>query len=309
MMSGRIRGIEWPTVALIAAIYTVLAGLVWFHASLPWWLILPVGAYCAALHSSLQHEVLHGHPTGNRLLNEAMVFVTPTMWLPYLRYRDTHLTHHNDANLTDPRLDPESYYLLPEHWAEVRGVRRVLFEINQTLGGRMLIGPAISIVRFWSSEFRDILHGNRETLRAWAWFVPACAVTVWYVVGVAGMPFWQYYLLIAYPGISLALVRSFCEHQAAEKVEHRTIIVEAAPIWSLLFLNNNLHVAHHARPALAWYKLPAFYRAERDALIARNNGYLMRGYGEIFGRFLFRAKEPIPYPDMRWLRDGGKPLS
>jgi fatty acid desaturase len=108
------REIEWPTVGLIAAVYAILFVLVWFHASVPWWVIMPIGAYCAALHASLQHEVLHGHPTGSRLLNEAMVFITPTMWLPYHRYRQTHLTHHNDSNLTDPRLDPESYYLLPE---------------------------------------------------------------------------------------------------------------------------------------------------------------------------------------------------
>jgi fatty acid desaturase len=116
------------------------------------------------------------------------------------------------------------------------------------------------------------------------------------------MPFWQYYLLIAYPGISLALVRSYCEHQAAEDVGHRTIIVEASPFWSLLFLNNNLHVAHHTRPALAWYHIPAYYRAERAELIARNNGYLMKGYGEIFARYFLRAKEQIPYPNMGWLR-------
>ena len=90
--------------------------------------------------------------------------------------------------------------------------------------------------------------------------------------------------LIAYPGISLALVRSFCEHQAAEQVGHRTIIVEASPFWSLLFLNNNLHVAHHDRPALAWYKLPAFYRAERQRLIAQNNGYMMQGLWRDFPR-------------------------
>lgn len=302
MARDRTREIEWPTVALIAAVYLVLGLLVWFHASLPWWLILPVGAYCTALHGSLQHEVLHGHPTGNRRLNEAMVFIAPALWLPFGRYRETHLAHHNDANLTDPRLDPESYYQLPEHWAQVTGIRRVLFEINQTLAGRMLIGPAVSIVQFWGAEFRDIARGNRETLTAWAWFGLSVAITLWLVAGVAGMPFWQYYLLIAYPGISLALVRSYCEHQAAEKVDHRTIIVEASPFWSLLFLNNNLHVAHHAKPGLAWYRLPAYYRAERDALIARNNGYLMKGYGQIFGRFLFRAKEPIAYPDVSWLR-------
>lgn len=296
------RDIEWPTVALIVLVYGVLALLVWFHASLPWWVILPVGAYFAALHTSLQHEVLHGHPTGNRLLNEAMIFVTPTLWLPYLRYKQTHLTHHNDANLTDPSLDPESYYMLPEHWAEVHGIRRTLYQFNNTLLGRMLIGPAVSIIRFWSAEFRDIANGDSKKLRAWGWFVPAALLTIWLVTAVGGMPFWQYYLLIAYPGISLALVRSFCEHQAAENVDHRTIIVEASPFWSLLFLNNNLHVAHHDRPSLAWYKLPAFYRAERDQLIARNNGYLMKGYGEIFSRFFLKAKEPIPYPNMDWLR-------
>ena len=296
------REIEWPTMGLIAAVYLVLIGLVWLHASLPWWVILPVGAYFAALHASLQHEVLHGHPTGNRLLNEALVFASPTMWLPFYRYRQTHLLHHNDSNLTDPRLDPESYYLLPEAWAETTGIRRVLFEINHTLAGRMAIGPAISILRFWSSEFRGMANGNLETAWAWAWFALSAAITIWFVVWVAGMPLWQYYFLIAYPGISLALVRSYCEHQAAEAVEHRTIIVEASPFWSLLFLNNNLHVAHHARPALAWYKIPAFYRAERAQLIAQNNGYLMKGYGEIFSRFFLKAKEPIPYPSMKWLK-------
>ena len=166
----------------------------------------------------------------------------------------------------------------------------------------MLIGPAVGIIRFWSAEFRDIANGDRKKLQAWAWFAPAALLTIWLVTQVGGMPFWQYYLLIAYPGISLALVRSFCEHQAAENVNHRTIIVEASPVWSLLFLNNNLHVAHHERPSLAWYKLPALYRAERDQMIARNNGYLMKGYGEIFSRFFLKAKEPVPYPNTDWLR-------
>ena len=120
--------------------------------------------------------MLHGHPTGNRLLNEAMIFATPSFWLPYQRYKQTHLAHHNDANLTDPRLDPESYYLLPETWAQVQGIRRALSSSTTRCAGRMLIGPAISIVRSGPSEFRDIASGNRETLRAWAWF----ALSAWH---------------------------------------------------------------------------------------------------------------------------------
>lgn len=300
-MQGRRREIEWPTVALIAGNYLVLASLLYTHSALPWWLIMTVGAYCVALHASLQHEVLHGHPTGNRLLNDAMVYIAPHLWLPYARYKETHLQHHNDANLTDPRLDPESYYLLPEAWAALPGFKRLLYSANNTLAGRMLMGPAISIIRFWSSEFGEIARGNRRVARAWAGFAAASAVVIWYVVWVCAMPLWQYLLFVAYPGISLSLVRSFCEHQAVERVEHRTIIVEASPFWSLLFLNNNLHVAHHAMPALAWYKIPAYFRAGRSEFIARNNGYVMRGYGEIFRRYFLKAKEPVAYPDTAWL--------
>jgi fatty acid desaturase len=287
---------------LLALVYGVLAILVWNHASLPWWLILPIGAYTAGLHSSLQHEALHGHPTRNRLVNELLVFLPISFWLPFGRYRDTHLTHHNDVNLTDPDLDPESFYVLPQAWAEMPGLKRWLFIVNQTLAGRMLIGPAVGIIRFWSAEFRDIVRGDSSKIRDWTLFFFGAAMMLVYVVQVCGMPFWQYYILIAYPGISLALIRSYCEHQAAEDLGERTIIVEASPFWSILFLYNNLHVAHHARPALPWYELPAYYRAERAALIKKNNGYLMRGYGEIFRRYLLTPKEPITYPNLGWLK-------
>jgi fatty acid desaturase len=294
--------VEWPTVALIALTYLVLGSVVWLHAVLPWWVILPVGAYCAALHVSLQHEALHGHPTRNRLVNELLVFITPHFWLPYQRYRQMHLAHHNDADLTDPRFDPESYYMLPESWAALPGIKRWLFTANNTLAVRMLIGPAISVVRLWSSDFAAMARGDTAILRAWILHGLASAVTLAYAGWVCGMPIWQYLALIAYPGISLSLVRSFCEHQAAEDVGERTIIVEASPFWSLLFLYNNLHVAHHTRPALAWYKLPAYYRAQREELLAKNHGYKMNGYGEIFRRYFLKPKEPVPHPHPEWLR-------
>ncbi len=301
----RTARVEWPTIGLIALVYLVLGTLVWNHAALPWW-VLPIGAYFAALHASLQHEVLHGHPTRLRWLNELMIFVTPTFWLPYGRYRDTHLQHHNDIDLTDPVRDPESYYLLPDDWANAGPVKRFLFAINHTLGGRMLIGPAVSIAQFWSSDWADIAKGNTGKLKDWLVFFAACAVSIALITMVAGMPFWKFYVLIAYPGLSLALVRSYCEHQAAENAEHRTIIVEASPFWSLLFLYNNLHVAHHSKPALPWYKLPGYYAAEHAELKTKNNGYTMRGYGEIFRRYFFKSKEPLAYPNLGWLRPSDK---
>ncbi|MDE2383293.1 MAG: fatty acid desaturase [Alphaproteobacteria bacterium] len=302
MANGKFfQRIEWPTVGLIASTYLVVGGLVWFHAALPWWVILPVGAYFAALHSSLQHEVLHGHPTRSRLLNQALVFVIPNMWLPYGRYRDTHLQHHNDAYLTDPEKDPETYYMLPASWAALPGIKRMVYSFNNSLLGRMSIGPAVSIIRFWSADLGEALKGDRYRAACWVNFALSCAVVLAYVLW-CGMPVWQYLLLIAYPSISLALVRSFCEHQAAPDYHHRTIIVEASPFWGLLFLHNNLHVAHHDRPALPWYEIPAYYRAEKARMVAQNGNYTMRGYGEIFRRYFFVAKERVPYPDLRWLK-------
>ena len=145
-------------------------------------------------------------------------------------------------------------------------------------------------------------RGETGRLKEWGIFALSCGLSFYLISVVAELPFWKYYLLIAYPGISLSLVRSYCEHQAAEQVGHRTIIVEASPFWGLLFLNNNLHVAHHTKPFLPWYKLPRYYFSEREALLAKNNGYVMRGYGEIFWRFLLKAKEPVSYPDVSWLK-------
>jgi fatty acid desaturase len=295
--------IEWLTIALIAVVYTVIGLLVWFHTLVPWWVMLPVGAYAACLHSSLQHEVLHGHPTRNRLINEALVFVTPHLWLPYGRYRDTHLAHHKDANLTCPVRDPESYYLLPDSWAHLHGLKKMLYTFNNTLCGRMLIGPMVGIVQFWSKDISMIVRGTRNIVKCWGLFALSSIIVISYVSW-AGMPVWKYLLLIAYPGISLALVRSYCEHQAAENLGERTIVVEASPFWSLLFLNNNLHIAHHDRPSLAWYKLPGYYKQQRAAFLTRNNNYLMRGYGDIFRRYFLSGKETVAHPNVRWLTKG-----
>jgi fatty acid desaturase len=165
----------------------------------------------------------------------------------------------------------------------------------------MLIGPAVSIVQFWSAEFGSLAKGRKEGRICWLGFAISCAIIIAYILW-CGMPLWQYYVLIAYPGISLALVRSFCEHQAAEDVGHRTILVEASPFWALLFLNNNLHIAHHERPQIAWYELPAFYEAQRQHLLLRNGNYLKLGYGQIFRTYFFRAKEDLPYPNLSWLK-------
>jgi fatty acid desaturase len=108
--------------------------------------------------------------------------------------------------------------------------------------------------------------------------------------------------MFVWPGIAFSLIRSFCEHQAVKDLSERTIVVESAPLFSLMFLNNNLHLPHHLNPRLAWNQLPAYYKAEREELLRKNHGYLMHGYREIFRRYFFKPKEPVAYPHLEYLR-------
>ena len=94
-------------------------------------------------------------------------------------------------------------------------------------------------------------------------------------------------------------MRSFAEHRAAGLAERRTAIVERAPILGLLFLYNNLHVAHHLRATIPWYRLPEFYRLNRSALIAHNGGLVYRSYFELARRYLFRPQDAIAHPLLR----------
>lgn len=290
------RGVEWPTVLLLAGLYAAFGLLTWTASVLPWWVVLPCGAFLVCLHGSAQHELLHGHPTRRAWLNELMASPALGLWYPYRRYAHLHRIHHHNESLTDPVEDPESWYMLPERWAELPPLLQALYRLNNTLVGRMAIGPAISFARFIGSELRQIGAGDREAMLAWALHLPAAALVLWWVCVVCGIPLWQYLLLFVYPGTSLMLLRSYCEHRAHQTVDGRTIIVEAGPLLSLLYLNNNLHAAHHEAPGLAWYELPAYYRARRELLLAQNGGYLADGYGQLIRRYAFSAKESVAHP-------------
>ena len=104
------------------------------------------------------------------------------------------------------------------------------------------------------------------------------------------------YLLAAYGGNSLIKIRTFLEHRAHEAHRARTVVVEDRGPLAYLFLNNNLHVVHHCHPNVAWYDLPALYRANRDHFLRRNEAYVYRSYGQIFRQYFLRAKDPVPHP-------------
>lgn len=294
--SLRRRRTGWPTLAVALAIYGGFGLVTWYHDLLPWPLVVVAGAWLGAWHGSLQHEVTHGHPTPWRVVNHALALPSLLLWVPFGIYRATHLRHHVDSRLTDPLEDPESFYVTPGQWARLGPARRAVLWMHNTLLGRLVIGPPRAVARLCGEEVRRLAAGDLGHLRHWAWHVPAVALVLGWAVGVSGMPLWQYLLGFVYGGTALTLLRSFLEHRAAEGVGERTAVVEAGALFALLFLNNNLHAIHHRHPRRPWYELGQLYRSERAETLARNGGYRYRGYGEIFLRYLLRAKEAPVHP-------------
>ena len=293
------RKIEWPTVALAITIYGS-----WFAATFFWrdlfWALPALGAWIIAWQMNLQHETIHGHPTRIRLINEAIGVWPLALWLPYATYRATHLRHHQDQNLTDPFEDPESYYWTEAGWRDLGPLGRKLVRFQSTLLGRILFGPAWMMSRSTREELRDAWAGKKGARATLLWHLLQCAPVLIWVIGACGMPLWLYVAAFVYPGMSLAMVRSFAEHRAAPEAERRTAIVEDARVLGPLFLFNNLHVAHHMRGRIPWYLLPKFYRLNRAALIERNGGLVYRSYFDVARRYLFKPHDDPVHP--AWVR-------
>src|SRR5471032_446129 len=117
---------EWPTWLLIVVIHagwlvTLFScrqlGSVARTLLMIWW---------CAWYMSLQHELIHGHPTRTPWINRMFGYVPLAVWYPYRLYRDSHLRHHIDFHLTMPALDTESYYVSPATWAGMNGPLRKL---------------------------------------------------------------------------------------------------------------------------------------------------------------------------------------
>jgi len=284
---------EGPTLLVLAGAYALWAvATVWVA---PLWLAIVLAGVAAALHSSLTHEVLHGHPTRNPWINGALVFPALSLFIPYMRFRDTHLAHHDDERLTDPYDDPETNFMDPAVWARLSLPCRALMRVNNTLAGRMVLGPLIGQVLFMRCDFRAILRGDRRVLAGWLLHVPAVAVVVWWAVAVGQMPWWAY-LLQAWLALGLLKIRTFLEHRAHEDAPCRTVVIESRGPLAFLFLNNNFHIVHHSHPGVQWWQMPRLYFADRDGYLAANGGYVYRSYAEVFRRYFLRAKDPVPHP-------------
>ena len=292
-----LRDWEWPTLVVAAAIYGGFMLLTWNWCDLPVGLAAPLGAVLIAWHGSLQHETIHGHPTPFRRLNVLIGMPPLSLWLPYALYRETHLGHHQDSgqDLPDPIRDPESHYLHRGTLAAADRLQLAVLRWHNTLGGRMTIGPALLVGRCWLAEARRVMASPRRRLLWLRHGLALVPMLVW-IVRICRIPLGDYIALVVYPSIALGLVRSFTEHRAAPAPLDRTAVVEAGWFWSLLFLNNNLHVVHLRQPDLPWYRMPDAWRRLRGRIDLAPGMLFRGGYAEVFVRYLLTPVGPVEHP-------------
>lgn len=285
---------EWGTFLLMLACYGLWFAALSLLPEVSLLLAIAVTSVLVAFHSSLTHEALHGHPFRSKVLNEILMAPQLNMLIPYNRFRDTHLAHHCDEKLTDPYDDPESNFLDPAVWKQKNMWQRRIYRANNTLLGRILLGPLIGQICFVASDMRAVLQGDRSIIWAWVVFVPGLAVVL-LLVSLTPMPLWAY-CIAGYLGLGLVKIRTFLEHRAHEQTHARTVIVESRGPLAFLFLNNNFHVVHHLHPGVPWYALPRLYRDRREEFLSANDNYTYSCYGQVFRRYFLRSKDPVPHP-------------
>ena len=291
-------GVEWRTVSVAVAVHGLWLAAVALHRFVPWPLTVVALAVAVAWHGSLQHEAIHGHPFRNRRLNSLLGSLPVSLRLPYPVYRRYHLAHHECGDLTDPTDDSESFYVSAERWQSMGRLRRAVVIAHHTLLGRFVLGPPREVVRVLVHQTREVCRGDRELARWWAVHAVVATALGMFVVAVMGLPLWQYLLGAVYLGHSLTLVRSYCEHRWVQGAT-RSAVVRSGPVFGLLFLNNNLHHAHHAEPGVPWYELPARVASTGADTEAAAGAGLYRGYMDVARRYLVRPYDHPVHPAQR----------
>lgn len=288
------KRMEWQTLCLFIAVYlgwmvltlAIAQGLTGLYVIL---------ALVLTQHSSLQHEAIHGHPTPWHWVNSFLATPAVNLLLPYERFRNLHLQHHRNWLLTDPFDDTESYFMAAADWHRLSSLHQKLLTANNTVMGRMLLGPWIMYWRFLNSEIRLLLRRSPGVGSSWlkhlAGLVPVLLWLNWLELSIP-----VYLLAAVWPSTSMLLLRAYAEHIPVMDVDERSAIVCSIPAMGLLYLNNNFHRVHHDHPALAWYKIPSKYRQQ---YAAHQGNHIISGYGTIWRNYALRPKYPVAHPVLR----------
>jgi fatty acid desaturase len=296
------RTVEWPTVALLIGFFAAWGAVVGWHRHIPWPVQFVVLVYLGGLWLSIGHELLHGHPTRWNWLNTAVGFVPLSLWIPFTRYRSSHIKHHR-SDLTDPFDDPESNYVDPLVWQHAGQMHRRYILFLRTSPGRFTIGVPRSVLRFWRRDLRAMRTDGTVRLQ-WTVHLAGVALLCWWLFVIVGESVWVYLFAFVLGGVACSNLRSFVEH-CAVPTGTRSAVVLAGPVMSLLFLNINLHHTHHALPDVEWYRIPAEHRAMGSDDIAAHGAGFYKNYVQVLRTYFTTPFCQPDHPDSPGARPFG----
>ena len=247
--------VEWPTVAVLGSIAIGFGAILRWHDRLPTVIVIGALAVLAAWYNSLQHEVIHGHPTPWRRVNTAMAALPVGLVVPLRWYHASHLAHHRDEHLTDPTLDPESFYVSAAAWESHGRAGRAMLTVLSTLPGRLLFGPPGSrpdARRPWSALRAHPAATLMRTITHLAGVAVVLAVVI-----ASGLEVWVYLLGAVWLGWSISLLRSFAEHRFVEGGTQSAVGARRSRAVVAVPQQQPAPVA--PRPGVPWYQLPAVH--------------------------------------------------
>ncbi|MDF2912606.1 MAG: fatty acid desaturase [Pantoea agglomerans] len=193
-------------------------------------------------YMSLQHELIHGHPTRWPRVNQLFGTLPLAVWYPYGLYRDSHLAHHRNHTLTDAA-----------RWAKLPRWQQQLIHLRNTFLGRLLLGPLLDVAATFGGMWQALRRGDRSAIAMWLLHGALLALLFFWMARQGFSPLW--YLPLA-----------------------RSVNNEAAWPWRMLFLNLNYHSVHHDLPGVPWYGLRRLYLRDREHYYQRNHGFRVAGY-------------------------------
>ena len=100
---------------------------------------------------------------------------------------------HHHTDLTDPEIDPESFYLRPDDWATARVVERTYILVTRTMVGRLTARRgaqhrALPVARAAGGASRSTGGPSLGV------HLPAAVLLGWWLFAVVGVPAWEYLL-------------------------------------------------------------------------------------------------------------------
>ncbi|MFO1183963.1 MAG: fatty acid desaturase [Bauldia sp.] len=285
------RNLSIGAVALAAC-----AALLWLAAHGPWWCVLGSAiAFSFANNTlfSLLHEAVHGNFSPNRRVNLAAGRIFAALFpTSFTVQRVSHLGHHRRN-----RSDVELYdYVLPGQswWLKAYWIYCLL------TGFYWLAIPMAGLVYFlcpWGFRSRAFLEGPAR----WWGFEPFIAdvrreppLRIWLEYAFAGAVQAGLFLLLdlnwaAWFACYWAFGLNWSSVQYTDHAWSVRDTIEGAwnlkrwPFIQAVFLNYNLHLAHHREPGLPWTALPQQLRPQDP----------MPGFWTIYRR-LWLGPRPAP---------------